>query len=422
MKVSTITQPAQQLGAEVSELLSSSESFSKIVFVSAFVALRTVLRLREILLQHAESGTELRITAGIDLGGTSRGVLEELLRWKCETFIFHNPNPRATFHPKTYLFERQSTATLFVGSNNLTDGGFYTNYEAATRYEFDLPADADDYAATLKPLAPFLFPQPGQIVRPLDIGLIQILAARGELPTEAVARGRKRHRANESETTTGAIPVNPFSAVAVPLAPLLPNTLRIADLPTATVATEQPVNVRSIEPEPVHHPPQGTLLWQKVLPRSDALQVNPGTSHVGGVRLTQARFENPLGHRIDQTTYFRELFADYAWERETGRQRETDQEHTFVPIRIVIRGMDYGVHNFEISHKPSGEAGQDNYTTILRWGRVFSPIIQNANVAGTVLSLYEVTESDADFLIDIADNNDGRNTGRPIPIMHVSPL
>lgn len=402
MRVSTIAQPANQLGAQISELLVAGEPFSRIVLVSAFVALRTVLRLRDQLLKHVESGAELRITAGIDLGGTSRETLEELLRWECETFVFRNPNPRATFHPKAYLFERQDAATLFVGSNNLTDGGFYTNYEAATRYQFDLPADAGDYEAVLEPLAPFLFPQLSEIVQPLDADLIQTLAARGELPTEAEARRRNQHRVS-GPATSGAIPANPFSAIAVPLAPLLPERLRAADLPTATGTPEQPAEVETAEPEPVQHPPQGTLLWRKMLPRSDALQVDAGTAHVGGVRLTQARFENPPGHRIDQTTYFRQLFADYVWERETGRHRGTDQEHTFVPMRMVIRGMDYGAHYFEISHKPSGEAEQDNYTTILRWGRVFNRIIQDAKVTGAVLSLYEVTEPNADFLIDIAD-------------------
>jgi len=402
LRVSTIAQPTQQLGAEISLLLAAGEPFSRIVLVSAFVALRTVLRLRDQLLQHVENGTELQITAGIDLGGTSRETLEELLSWRCTTFIFHNPNPRATFHPKAYLFERRDSATLFVGSNNLTDGGFYTNYEATTRYEFALPADADDYAATLEPLAPFLFPQPGEVIQPLDAGLLETLVTRGALPTEAEARRRNRRRAIEPGAE-GGIPANPFSAVAVPLAPLLPEGLRAADLPTANAAPEQPAEVEEAEPEPVQRPPQGTLVWRKRLPRTDALQVDPGTAHVGGVRLTQARFENPLGHRINQTTYFRELFADYVWEPETGRHRDTDQEHTFIPMRIVIRGMDYGVHNFEISHKPSGEAGQDNYTTILRWGRAFNPIIQGANVTGAVLSLYEVTEPGADFLIDIAD-------------------
>nr|WP_198047978.1 phospholipase D family protein [Cupriavidus taiwanensis] len=389
-------QPESQLGREISDLLDSETRFTRIVLVSAFVGLRTILRLRAPLLQHLEHGAALRSVVGIDLGGTSREVLEELLRWGSETLVLHNALPRATFHPKAYLFESVDAATLFVGSNNLTDGGFYTNYEAATRFDFELPADRNEYLELLRPLNPFLNPN-GPTVRLLDADLIRTLVARDELPSEAEARQRRSEQ-TQNRQRDGDIPQSPFAAVATHLPPLLPQDLRAAE----------PANPRAPEPPRVQRPrhrrplPSGVLVWRKVLPRSDALQVDEGTAHVGGVRLTQARFENPPGVRIDQTTYFRNLFADYHWETETGRRRNTDQEHTFVPMRMVIRGTDHGVHNFEISHKPTGEAGQDNYTTILRWGRHFNPIIQRENLTGAELSLYEVTAGDdADFLINI---------------------
>ena len=126
-----------------------------------------------------------------------------------------------------------------------------------------------------------------------------------------------------------------------------------------------------------------------------------GRHQVGGVRLTQAKFENPSGQRIDQTTYFRQLFAEYNWEHESGGYG--NQEHTFVPMRIIIKGIDYGIRNFEISHKPSGEAGQANYTTILRWGRDFNSIIVRENVTDAIFSLYEIVEENAAFLIKITD-------------------
>lgn len=396
MIIRTVTQPENQLGNEISELLNSEAGYSRIVFVSAFVALRTILRLRERLLGHVETGATLRFTVGIDLGGTSREVLEELLRWNCETFVFHNTIARATFHPKVYLFETANTSSLFVGSNNLTDGGFYTNYEAATRYDFDLSVDADEYERLLRPLTPFLNPA-GATVRRLDADLIQTLVARGELPTEAEARRRSRNQRQDRAPGAAAIPASPFGPIAIPLPPLLPQNVR----------TEEPPELRLPEPEGEQAPqvaaprPPGVLVWRKMLPKTDALQVEAGSHHVGGVRLTQAKFENPLGQRIDQTTYFRRLFADYQWERETAGHR--DQEHTFVPMRIIIRGMDYGIRNFEISHKPSGEAGQDNYTTILRWGREFIPIVLEENLTGTVFSIYETAEENSVFLIDITD-------------------
>ena len=398
MIIRTVSQPETQLGNEISELLSSEPACSRIVFVSAFVALRTILRLRERLLAHVEGGASLRFNVGIDLGGTSREVLEELLRWDCETFVFHNTLARATFHPKIYLFEASTRTTLFIGSNNLTEGGFYTNYEAATRYDFDLPVDAAEYDNLVRPLTQFLHPQ-GATVRRLDVDLIQTLVARGELPSEAEARQQRSRRTQGHSIDGATLPANPFGAAAAPLPPLLPSNLRAEESVEAQVP--EPYGP---QPVPASAPrPQGVLVWRKTLPKSDALQVRKGTAHVGGVRLAQAGFESPPGHRIDQTSYFRRLFADYQWEHESGRHRDRDQEHTFVPMRIIIRGTDYGIHNFEISHKPSGEAGQHNYTTILRWGREFNRIIARENMTGAIFSLYETDEESAAFLIDIAD-------------------
>ncbi len=397
MIIRTSTQPENQLGNEISELLNSEAGYSRIVFVSAFVALRTILRLRERLLAHVANGTGLHITVGIDLGGTSREVLEELLRWSCETFVFHNTIGRATFHPKIYLFQKETSATLFIGSNNLTDGGFYTNYEAATRYDFVLPVDKVKYERLIKPLKPFLEPA-GPTVQRLNVDLINTLIARGELPTETEARQRRHEQVVGSDRGSEGIPASPFAPAPVPRAPLLPQSIR----PEERTKLQTPQSKKK-KPLPTAVPrPSGVLVWQKKLPQTDALQVKAGSHHVGGVRLTQARFENPPGQRIDQTTYFRRLFADYDWEPEPDRHR--DQEHTFVPIRIIIRGNDYGIHNFEISHKPSGEAGQDNYTTILRWGREFNPIVVKEKLTDAIFSLYETPDENADFLIDITDS------------------
>ena len=386
MRVSTVVQPHQQLGHDIVDLLDSTERFSRIILVSAFVGLRTVLRLRDRLLQHFENGAELKLTVGIDLGGTSKEVLEELLRWECNVFVFHNPNPRATFHPKIYLFEKPDSATLFIGSNNLTDGGFYTNYETSSRYDFELPSDDDNYRNILQPLDTLINPHAGDVSQPLTDALIQTLAQRGALPSEVEARRSNRGR---QRTTTGieTIPANPFTPVTITLPPLLPRNQRQEATP---VNNQEPPEIAGIASQPVLHIPEGTLVWRKILPASDALQVLPGTHHVGGVRLVQAKFESPLGQRIDQKTYFRQLFSDYNWETETGRNRRYDQEHTFVPMRLVILNNDYGVHFFEISHKPSGEAGQANYTTILKWGQLLNPVIQEMNIAGKVLSLYGV--------------------------------
>ena len=248
MIIRTILQPETQLGNEIIELLDSRASFSRIVLVSAFVALRTILRLRERLLTHIGQRTDLLITVGIDLGGTSREVLEELLRWNCRVFIFHNTIARATFHPKVYLFERSSGATLFVGSNNLTDGGLYTNYEVTTRFDFSFPADTPEYESLLEPLSQLLNPE-GGTVRPLDKDLIRQLIARGELLSEAEARRHTGKRTPGQSTGPVQVPASPFSAVTVPFAPPLPKELREKDEPsgpTESAPDNAPVLVRYI--------------------------------------------------------------------------------------------------------------------------------------------------------------------------------
>jgi hypothetical protein len=376
----TIAQPTIQLGREIDVILEGEARYQRIVLVSAFVALRTILRLRDRLLAQLQAGCQLRLTVGIDLGGTSRDVLEELLRWNCEVFVFHNPIPRATFHPKIYLFEGDTAATLFVGSNNLTDGGFYTNYEAAVRHDFELPADAAEFRRITAPLLPFIEPA-GVTVQRLTDDLINTLAARGQLPTEAEAKERRREQRRRGRPAVAEMPANPFGAVNVPLPPLLSEAERSAERRVPRAAPQAPVI-----PQAVADLRRGALVWQKALSASDALQIqNPQTNTVAEV--------------IDNTTYFRNLFRDFEWELTGGRH--ADQEYTFVPFRIIIRGRDHGIRNFKISHKPSGEAEQGNITTTLKWGTDFTPIVRQQNLTNAIFSLYEAPDTDEPFLIEI---------------------
>ena len=390
MIITALTQPPNNLGNEINRLLEDDVSYEKIILVSAFVASRTILRLRELLLRHVDNNTDLQFTVGIDLNGTSLEVLEELNTWPCDTYIFHNAIAKSTFHPKIYLFQTTTFAIVYVGSNNLTDGGFYTNYEAAVKYEFTLPSDQKQYAQLIEQLKLFIEPQANQdgTVHILDSTLIDTLVARGELLCEAETRKRRFGSNNGNSQSNLNASSNPFAAVPIakPLAPHQ-NLTKHSSNKSEKVLPESEANRTQTS--------FGMLVWRKTLSQSDALQVRAGSAHVGGIRLTQAHFTDPNTHLpIDQTTYFRNLLENYAWEPETGRHRSKEQEHTFIPVRIIILNNDYGVHNFEVSHKPSGEAGQGNYTTILRWGRLFNPIIQNAELTGCIFSLYQTTNKE----------------------------
>ena len=110
---------------------------------------------------------DVEIIVGIDHGGSSAEGLRDLLDAVAPTgrvIVFHNRLP-FTFHPKIYLFQSAVAAELTIGSGNLTEGGLFTNYEAALHVSLGLddPRDAAilrsieqtlDARGPISPLAP----------------------------------------------------------------------------------------------------------------------------------------------------------------------------------------------------------------------------------------------------------------------------
>lgn len=127
--------------------------------------------------------------------------------------------------------------------------------------------------------------------------------------------------------------------------------------------------------------PTGTIVWRKTLSATDA-QRQPGNP-TGDLRLTQARFR--IGGRyIDHASYFREsVFGDLQW---TIENQTPLVEVAHVPFQITVLGVSLGVHTLKVSHKPTGEAHQRNYTTGIRWGTLATRI-REANVEGRTLTL-----------------------------------
>lgn len=101
--------------------------------------------------------------------------------------------------------------------------------------------------------------------------------------------------------------------------------------------------------------------------------------------MTQAKWR-VNGRLINQITYFRkDLFGGFNWK--ATRNRSYRREEASVQFDITILGKHVGVHVLQISDKPSGEAGQGNYTSALHWGNLGNTI-RNAVVDGKTLRLY----------------------------------
>jgi HKD family nuclease len=192
MKVEYIAQPDVQLGRILSELLDSEPK--RAVLVSAFVGLQTIMRIKAQVSELKNRGAEIRFVVGIDLGGTSQEVLQELVQWNISVCIVKHRIPGHTFHPKLYLFEWDHKAEIIIGSNNITEGGFFGNYEGCARITYDIPDDSNEFVAARKDLKRFINPT-GPIAKELTAAFLNDLIASGEVPTEAEARkGRDVNR------------------------------------------------------------------------------------------------------------------------------------------------------------------------------------------------------------------------------------
>ena len=86
------------------------------------------------LAEAAAAGTQIRIALGLSMNGTTPGALERL----GEFAELRIASPRSgIFHPKFYSFSGRDGTICWVGSSNLTGGGFGGNVELVCEYDDD---------------------------------------------------------------------------------------------------------------------------------------------------------------------------------------------------------------------------------------------------------------------------------------------
>ena len=387
MRTRVIAQPTDaKMGEIIKEHLSSQEPFfNKVWLVSAFANAQAIQRLAPEILAAKEHGARISMIVGFDVKSTSAEALRQIDSLGVNAILVHNARGGHTFHPKIYLFEANSEAEIFIGSSNLTDGGLYTNYEASSQTSFEFPQENREYENFIASLDKYLNPQ-GVTAQVLNEGLIDTLVKRGDVPTEKEIRLR-RQRGVKTEKT-GYIPDSPFGVEHIKRPPRLQRS--IPKTPTQPL-TVQPTDMIGAQIA------FGDMLWQKTnLPASD-VQRQAGNV-TGGLRLTQAGWK-VSGKLINQTTYFRDdVFGHLEWSEWKTKPYSEIAEADFV---VEISGKSYGTYRLAITHKPSGEAQQGNYTTILHWG-ILAGTIRQLKLIGKIFSLYAPQKDQAEpFKIEI---------------------
>lgn len=132
-----INQPFQgQLGEIIKQTL--TKEYNEFTIFSAFAKNSGVLRLKPSLSVFRSHGGTVNAFIGIDLDGTSYEALLNLYSLCDNLYVIHSENPHSTYHSKIYLLKNTASAWCAIGSNNLTGGGLWTNFESCSIQEFDL--------------------------------------------------------------------------------------------------------------------------------------------------------------------------------------------------------------------------------------------------------------------------------------------
>lgn len=146
-----------------------------------------------------DRGNKITAVVGISEGGATRQGLHLVHKICDASYVFHETG--RTFHPKIYFFTGADDWSVFIGSNNLTAGGVFWNYEAAVEISGSF-ASPDDVALAGQFTA--LFDQlleDSDVCKPLDDALIKLLIESPvfRIGDEIRMAGRQRSGATRTE-------------------------------------------------------------------------------------------------------------------------------------------------------------------------------------------------------------------------------
>lgn len=136
MKLTLLTH-TKILGKEISKILNSGK-YSNFKIIVAYSRYSGIGRIYNDLVNFLNNKGTISAIVGIDQYQTSYQTLINLKTFtKNKLFVCHHKNFNMTFHPKMYLFGNEKIEKIFIGSSNLTFGGFYSNYEANISVDFN---------------------------------------------------------------------------------------------------------------------------------------------------------------------------------------------------------------------------------------------------------------------------------------------
>jgi hypothetical protein len=391
--------------------------FDQFTAITAWATFGGIVRVEEELGAFRRRGGGSRAVVGVDEGGATEQGLRLAAELFDEPYVFFSGDGR-TFHPKVYFLTGKDRAVAFVGSNNMTPGGFFFNFEAAVVIDLDLTPGHTDDARFVGQLETYVSGLLGdtEICRSLKTDLGAVLhdpkivirderhrrpgrgpdAVEGtgsmdidaDAETEGSVFGRSHRAMIRSIPLPRPVPVGAVTAAApaVPAAapPATPPTAPPATPPTtppAAPATTPPAAPATTPPAAPATARSIARRWFRKLDATAAQQpLQVGSNPTGNLRLAQA------GHPgLDQKVYFRRFFfGALPWS--SSRNPKGVLEECQVTFDVTVNGRSLGEHTLRISHADYRIAAQNNVPTVLHWGSLM-PVLTGTSYVGRTVTL-----------------------------------
>lgn len=159
MDIKILTQPKLSgkkefaFGEHLHQLLDSKRpKFTEASFFFGLVKDAALEKFSESIKSFILNGGDFKLYLGQPQKGNMKKVINSLLEFGCEVFVFNNDKKELTpeFQYKGAIFESKKKAILLMSTGNFTASGLYEGYNAITSLTYDLPEDNIEFETVKK--------------------------------------------------------------------------------------------------------------------------------------------------------------------------------------------------------------------------------------------------------------------------------
>lgn len=266
------------------------KKYNRLTILVAYAKHSGVSRIADSLEKFVAASGQVVAIVGIDQRHTTLEAIQLLTATGARVLVFFDEDISRTYHPKVYWLQGENDGQwIAIGSNNLTAGGLYLNYEMAV-IATESPSTNQGTALSelLGSLSDESLEENSELLRVLDDDLLHQLVAEGYLLTEQQVRESEKPKPKGQSSTSGA-KTTLFGKSKKPPLPSIPEKYRLppstapdasADgaaaqsAPAPTIAPPSSSAAGTVGPAAAVGSPKG--FWKKLSAWDVSLSSSPG--------------------------------------------------------------------------------------------------------------------------------------------------